>query len=143
MRIATNILAVLSGIMCMIALAMISSDSPPYGHSTQIAVEEGKIELAVPDGSGFDRYGGIPVSAVAMITGVLLTKRLVQRVRRRRQLLAWRTRGCCLQCGYDVRASKNICPECGAAIPLRVDRDECVRQLEEMQESSNRQRRTA
>ena len=39
-------------------------------------------------------------------------------VLRRRNELARRRRaadGCCVRCGYDLRATPNICPECGVA----------------------------
>jgi hypothetical protein len=39
-------------------------------------------------------------------------------VRRRHQLSARRNLGCCLGCGYDLRASNEKCPEWGKPIAL-------------------------
>ena len=52
--------------------------------------------------------------AIAMTMLLLVVLRSESRARRRR----WRARhGCCVQCGYDLRASSERCPECGVAIP--------------------------
>jgi hypothetical protein len=58
----------------------------------------------------------IPFWSVALLSGVIavyLTRRYnTWQVRRRA--------GLCENCGYDLRASSDRCPECGAAIPSRV-----------------------
>lgn len=36
--------------------------------------------------------------------------------RQSKRLQRWAATGCCIKCGYDLRASKERCPECGTAI---------------------------
>lgn len=57
----------------------------------------------------------IPYWAVVIPAGIgiiMWVRRAILRHRERRRLLA----GLCIRCGYDLRASKERCPECGAAI---------------------------
>jgi hypothetical protein len=53
----------------------------------------------------------IPMWLPLLITLAAPTAQCLRHLRRRRQ-------GCCPACGYDLRASPDQCPECGA-IPLR------------------------
>jgi hypothetical protein len=57
----------------------------------------------------------IPYWVLGIITAVLPTVRLAVWWRR------WRRRpeGCCRACGYDLRATPERCPECGA-VPVMV-----------------------
>jgi len=43
----------------------------------------------------------------------LLPAHYFLRVRRRRRIAGRRARGCCVECGYDLQATPNRCPECG------------------------------
>ena len=47
------------------------------------------------------------------IATVICVRRAILRHHERRRM----KRGLCLRCGYDLRASKERCPECGTAIP--------------------------
>lgn len=48
-----------------------------------------------------------------------VTARLLQRVRRSRT-------GRCIRCGYDLRASTGVCPECGSPIPKNASTPSAV-----------------
>jgi hypothetical protein len=50
-------------------------------------------------------------AAIGSLLGITQTWRLHRRRDRIR-------RGLCAVCGYDLRASKNRCPECGQMIPI-------------------------
>jgi autotransporter-associated beta strand protein len=77
--------------------------------------------LAYRAGSAQDWQGRAHVAivpfwfvAIAMTALLVLVLRSESLARRRR----WRAlHGCCVHCGYDLRASSERCPECGATIP--------------------------
>lgn len=76
-------------------------------------------------GSGMSpRLASVPI-LVSFVFRYLLYRRIRRRVRHRvaSELCDGRL-WTCIECGYDLRASKDRCPECGAAIqppPLRAN----------------------
>jgi hypothetical protein len=62
-----------------------------------------------PPGVGRHLHVGVPYWPFMLATGVLPFRWTKTHLRRRR--------GLCLNCGYDLRASKDRCPECGTLIP--------------------------
>jgi hypothetical protein len=58
----------------------------------------------------------------------LLPALWVRSYRRRRTDAARRASNCCRSCGYDLRASKERCPECGTPMPIEAGPNR-VRQL--------------
>jgi hypothetical protein len=60
----------------------------------------------------------LPYWLLAVVTSLVpLRWALVLAIRARR-----RRRGLCARCGYDVRVSAGLCPECGSPLPLRATR---------------------
>jgi hypothetical protein len=54
------------------------------------------------------------ITCALAVAPAITAARLIARVTRRRRRL---TRGQCLDCGFDLRASTDRCPECGHPIP--------------------------
>jgi hypothetical protein len=58
---------------------------------------------------------GVPFWFLMLLAALLAIPRLTRRVQRDKRFAA----GCCTRCGYDLRATPDKCPECGA-IPSRA-----------------------
>jgi hypothetical protein len=52
--------------------------------------------------------GAIAISVIPMFIDIA----------RKRRRAGWRTRGCCIECGYNLCESPERCPECGTASGL-------------------------
>ena len=67
--------------------------------------------------SGQEFLGLVPIPMWTLLTLATLPTAILWH-RDRRTVKA----GCCRVCGYDLRASKKTCPECGAHVVVRQDK---------------------
>lgn len=68
---------------------------------------------------GMESDSTLVFAIIVGILGVILGSLLIERPAARR-LLRERT-GKCIHCGYDLRATPNRCPECGAVLAMSLN----------------------
>jgi hypothetical protein len=76
-----------------------------------LGIEGGACEPTFGHGR-LDYYVLVPHWVLCLLEIVLPAAWLIHRPKSRRSLI-----GVCAKCGYDLRASKDRCPECGTPIP--------------------------
>jgi hypothetical protein len=95
---------------------------PPKFHRFGVVLDSNRYELVNWDGRGKTRFSGwtvvLPLWLLTLLAGVvpaIVVSRILVRRRRIR-------RGACAVCGYDLRATPDCRPECGAVpeVPRRT-----------------------
>jgi hypothetical protein len=61
----------------------------------------------------------IVITACAVLFGMIVALKLLNNTGQRE---LWALSGKCMKCGYDLRASEECCPECGADLPEEIQR---------------------
>ena len=60
---------------------------------------------------------GVPYWSVAAILATIVAFQISRQLARRRTRAIRIERGCCGNCGYDLRGGSAVCPECGRPVP--------------------------
>lgn len=94
---------------------------PPPARSDLESRRWGAVGIEVINGAIFDSLlWHERITAIALPMPVVFVLSLLMPVirnrsfRRKRRIASRRARGCCVFCGYDLRASAGRCPECGS-----------------------------
>jgi len=96
---------------------MIESDDSDIVKQRHFAGATHGIFRPDPEGDRYIVFTVVPFWMVATLLGLIGIRPLIiepLRWRRRRRLISQKR---CVQCGFDLRASSERCPECGMPIP--------------------------
>jgi hypothetical protein len=117
--------AIIGGLQALPFLGALSTlpDIPPK-YNLQIYLLSGMVgilSLATPVTTGFffslsADFSPLVVVMIASIAPFMLTKILFKFLFHQQYLIALADHPVCLSCGYDIRASKDRCPECATPI---------------------------
>jgi hypothetical protein len=89
--------------------------SPPLTSGWWWPIETGTDRRDEPDRSYAERRVSVRYWFLAVVLGAWPLATLTGPIRRRVRGWRRRRRGCCARCGYDLRGTRERCPECGAA----------------------------
>jgi hypothetical protein len=101
---------------------IIAENAPELRQALGVTLERGAARFPERETDGSINYGppvtysafGLPCWMLVSVFGTLPAAMGLQFIRRRRLLKIRRREGRCPKCGYDLRATPQHCPECGA-----------------------------
>ena len=111
---------------CLWICRTVSASSPPYDAHWYVDSYQGRLRVDGTNFVSFERiiepgctFDNLMISwwLLAVVLSLPPVARLSYFVVHRRLRARMKARGFCHQCGYDVRASTDRCPECGTSTP--------------------------